>query len=139
MIYFFRCSFHTIDKNCVLQRQIQTTIDNGHALSSENWEYVCLFVSRCTVGCVWNFQIGGGCRLVIFQFIKLKFDMVPYFSLINSPTGAKIFNCENGFLSLICIKLTRDTALKTISLDLLENFPPIWYITKLNFDCFCKF
>ena len=78
-----------------------------------------------TVGCVWNFQIGGGSKSAIFQFSELKFDIVPYFGLINSPTGAKIFSCKNGFLSLICIKLTRDTALKPILLDLLENSTPL--------------
>ena len=47
---------------------------------------------------------------------------------------AKVFSCRNGVLSLICIKLTRDTAL-----DSLENSTPLWYINKLNFDCLCKF
>ena len=68
-----------------------------------------------TVGYVENFQIGGGCKSAIFH--KLKFDIVPYFGLINCPTVAKIFSCKNGFLSLICIILTRATALKTSSLD----------------------
>ena len=76
---------------------------------------------------------------VLVQYSKLKFDMVLYFGLINCPTVAKIFSCKNGFLSLICIKLTRDTALKPISLDLLENSTPLWYINKLNFDCFYRF
>ena len=92
-----------------------------------------------TVGCVWNFQIGGGCKLAIFQFSKLKFDMVLYFGLINCTTVAKIFSSKNGLLSLICIKLTRNTALKPILLDLLENSTPLWYINKLNFDCFHRF
>ena len=52
---------------------------------------------QCTVGCVWNFQIGGGSKLAIFQYSKLKFDMVLYFGLINSPTVAKKFGCKNGF------------------------------------------
>ena len=85
-----------------------------------------------TVGCDWNFQIGGGCKSAIFQYIKLKFDLVKYFGLINSPTVAKIFSCKNGFLSLIFTKPTRDIALKTISLDSLANSTPIWYINKLN-------
>ena len=72
-----------------------------------------------------EFPNRGGCKLAIFRLNKLKFDIVPYFGLINSPTGAKIFSCKNGFLSLICIKLTRDTALKTISLDLPENSTPL--------------
>ena len=50
-----------------------------------------------TVGCVWNFQNGGGSIKAIFQFKKLKFDMVLYFGLINSPTVAKKFSCKNGF------------------------------------------
>ena len=83
------------------------------------------FKHTSTVGCVWNFQNGGGCKLAIFQFSKLKFYMVPYFGPINCPTVAKIFSCKNGFLSLICIKLKRDTALKTISLDLPDNSTPL--------------
>ena len=51
----------------------------------------------CTVGCVWNFQIGGGSIKAIFQSRKLKFDMVLYFGLINCPTVAKKFSCKNGF------------------------------------------
>ena len=31
----------------------------------------------------WNFEIGGGCILAIFQYSKLKFDMVLNFGLIN--------------------------------------------------------
>ena len=80
---------------------------------------------HATVGCIWNFQIGGGSKWAIFQFSKLKFDMIPFFSLIHSPTVAKILSCKNGFLSLICIKLKRDTALKTISLDLPDNSTPL--------------
>ena len=59
-----------------------------------------------------EFPNWGGCKSAIFQYSKLKFDIVLYFGLINSPTVAKIFSCKNGFLSLICIKLTKDTALK---------------------------
>ena len=54
-----------------------------------------------TVGCVWNFQIGGGCKSAIFQHSYLKFDTILYFGLINSPTVAKIFSCKNGVLSQI--------------------------------------
>ena len=50
-----------------------------------------------TVGCVWNFQIGGGSIKAIFQSRKLKFDIVLYFGLINSPTVAKKFSCKNEF------------------------------------------
>ena len=50
---------------------------------------------QSTVGCVWNFQIGGGSIKAIFQSKKLKFDMVLYFGLINSPTVAKKFSCKN--------------------------------------------
>ena len=83
----------------------------------EVFDYFALFKHRLetsTVGYVWNFQIGGGCKSAIFQFSKLKFDMVLYFGLINSPTLAKIFYCKNGFSSLICMKVIRDTVLKTI-------------------------
>ena len=48
-----------------------------------------------TVGCVWNFQIGGGYKSAIFQYSKLKFDIVLYFGMINSLTVAKIFSCKN--------------------------------------------
>jgi len=43
-----------------------------------------------TVGWVWNFQIGGGCESAIFQYSKLKFDLILYFGLINSPTVVKM-------------------------------------------------
>jgi len=33
----------------------------------------------------------------IFQSRRLKFDMVLYFGLINSPTVAKKFSCKNEF------------------------------------------
>ena len=56
--------------------------------------------------------------------------MVLYFALMNSPTVAKIFSCKN--LCLFCLKLTRDTALKPISLDLPENSTPIWYKNKFR-------
>ena len=49
-----------------------------------------------TVGCVWNFQIGGGCKLTIFQYNRLKFDMVLHFGLINCPTVVKIFSCKKS-------------------------------------------
>ena len=40
---------------------------------------------------------GGGCKLAIFRYSELKFDMALYFGLINSQTVAKRFGCKNGF------------------------------------------
>ena len=102
-------------------------------------KWSAVHLPRSTVGYIKNFKIWGGCESSIFQDSKFNFDMVLYFGLINCPTVAKIFSCKNRFLSLIYIKLTRDTASQPISLDLLENSTPLWYINNLNFDCFYRF
>ena len=70
---------------------------NGHFLIAEEGKPLNDFPRIATVGCVWNFQIGGGSIKAIFQSRKLKFDTVLYFGLINSPTVAKKFSCKNGF------------------------------------------
>ena len=58
-------------------------------------------VQYYSLGCVWNFQIGRGCKCAIFQYDiiidKLKLDLVLYFGLIDFLTVAKILSWKNGF------------------------------------------
>ena len=94
LINFFYCTEYT------------TALTHSQAIDAV--VYTTLFLQWCkkgTVGCVWYFQVGGGCKSAICKLISQY--IVVYFGPINSLKLESMFSCKNGVLTPICTKLIR--------------------------------
>merc|ERR1712212_1165269 len=86
-----------------------------------------------TVGCVWNFQIGGGSIKAIFQSRKLKFDMALYFGLINSSTVAKKMSFKPNLH-----KTDWRYSVENYFIGFVRKFYPTLIYKQIKFRCFLQ-
>ena len=91
-----------------------------------------------TVGCVWNFQIGGSSKSAIFQCRKLKFDMVLYFGLINCLTVAKIFSCKKWVFKPNLQKTDKTYSVKNFFIEFARKFYPNLIYKQIEYQLFLQ-
>ena len=60
--------------------------------------------------------------------------MVPYFGLINSPTGAKIFSCENGIFKPNLHKTDKGYSVKNYFVGFARKFYPTLIYKQIKFS-----